>query len=248
MKNKVLHAVIWIFIYVLIVNLGDFLSETLNLPYMTALCVLLLSLLLGVYILVTKTKLTNRPKDTKVNIHPMILYLPLIIIGLIQLVKGIDQTIDQSSLITIIVLMLCVGFIEEVIFRGLLLRGIQQKASIKRAIIISGVTFGIGHIVNLSRGYGYNELIAQIIVAIAIGIMLSMIVVLTNQLLPGILFHMVFNIMGSITIANATIEFYILIVILLIAIPVSIYLYKQIKQMSCLDQALVTMNRIEHTQ
>ncbi len=47
-----------------------------------------------------------------------------------------------------ICLMLCVGFIEEVIFRGLLFRAIA-KDNVKTAIIISSITFGTGHLLNL---------------------------------------------------------------------------------------------------
>ena len=247
MKNQVLHAVLWILIYVVIVNIGDFLSEVLKAPYVTAICVSLLSLFLILYLIITKTTLTHLSKDNSKRSHSIILYLPLVVIGLIQLVKGIDQSNDWKTLLTIIVLMMGVGFIEEIIFRGFLLKGIQAKSNITKAIIISGATFGIGHIVNLSRGYGYDELIAQIIVAIAIGFILAMIVVLTNRLLPGIIFHVVFNVLGSITIENQKTEFYLLIAILVIAIPYGIYLYHQIKQKRISEFNTVTVNPVETT-
>ena len=53
-KNQVLHAVLWILIYVVTVNVGDLLSESFKVPYLTALCVALLSIFLGVYIVVSK--------------------------------------------------------------------------------------------------------------------------------------------------------------------------------------------------
>ena len=43
--------------------------------------------------------------------------------------------------------MLCVGFMEEVIFRGLLFKAIA-KDNAKMAIVISSVTFGLGHVLN----------------------------------------------------------------------------------------------------
>ena len=245
-KNQVLHAVLWILIYVVTVNVGDLLSESFKVPYLTALCVALLSIFLGVYIVVANFKLTHLNKEHIKKKQPITLYLPLIAIGVIQLVKGLDQSYDWKAFITIIVLMIGVGFIEEVIFRGFLLKGIQTKSNAKKAIIISGLTFGIGHIVNLSRGYGYHELIAQIIVAITIGIILAMIVVLTNHLLPGILFHIVFNITGSITIQNEKTEIYLLIAILFVVIPYGIYLYQRIKQEIVYENNMVTMNRVEN--
>ena len=59
-----------------------------------------------------------------------------------------------------IILMLCVGFIEEVIFRGFLFKAIA-KDNVKTAIIISSVTFGVGHLVNLVNGSGM-ELVANL--------------------------------------------------------------------------------------
>ena len=51
--------------------------------------------------------------------------------------------------------MLCVGFLEETIFRGLPFTAIA-KDNIKSAVIISSVTFGIGHIINLFNGSGMD--------------------------------------------------------------------------------------------
>lgn len=46
--------------------------------------------------------------------------------------------------------MINIGFLEEIIFRGILYKSIE-KDNKKLAIIISSVTFGIGHIVNLLK-------------------------------------------------------------------------------------------------
>ena len=49
--------------------------------------------------------------------------------------------------------MLCVGFFEEVIFRGLLFQALA-KENIETAVSVSSVTFGLGHILNLLNGSG----------------------------------------------------------------------------------------------
>ena len=229
LNNKVLHAVLWILIYVVTVNIGEYLSEVLMFPYITSIAVLFLSIFLCVYIGKNRLQLTYDLTDKPLMNSSLLIYIPLFIIGVIQLIKGFDESLDKGEILSITFLMIGVGLIEEVIFRGFLLNGIREKCSIKKAIIISGVTFGVGHIVNLARGYGYNELIAQILVAIVIGIILAMLVVSTKKLLPGILFHIIFNITGSITIQNQVLDNYILITILFIAIPYGIYLFNRIK-------------------
>jgi membrane protease YdiL (CAAX protease family) len=122
--------------------------------------------------------------------------------------------------------MIGVGFIEELIFRGFLFQGINEKSGVKRAIIISGITFGFGHIVNLLRGYTFVEQMEQIIVAIAIGIVLALLVAITKNIIPGILFHIMFNISGTITKAESNLEIYLMIAILSISVFYITYLYR----------------------
>lgn len=66
--------------------------------------------------------------------------------------------------------MLCVGFLEEAIFRGLPFTAIA-KDNIKSAVIISSVTFGIGHIINLFNGSGMDLVnnLCRIVFAVAVG-------------------------------------------------------------------------------
>ncbi len=227
-KNKVLFAVFWIVSYVVTVNIGDYISEVYKLNYLTTVCVLLFAVSLSLYILISKTKLIFETKNISKNTS-ILIYIPLFVIGLIQLIKGMDRTLSSEATLRIVGLMIGVGFIEEVIFRGFLLKAIRERSNVIKAIIISGVTFGAGHIVNLSRGYEYNELIAQIIVAIVIGIFLSLLVTTTNKIYPGIIFHIIFNITGSITSSNPVYDLYILLFILLITIPSCLYLFRIIK-------------------
>lgn len=99
--------------------------------------------------------------------------------------------------------MLCVGFLEEVIFRGLLFESIA-KDNIKSAVIISSVTFGIGHIINLFNGSGMDLVgnLCQIVFAIAVGFLLVTIFYLGGSLLPCIIVHAAINALG--TFANDT--------------------------------------------
>ena len=99
--------------------------------------------------------------------------------------------------------MLCVGFLEEVIFRGLLFEAIA-KDNIKSAVIISSITFGIGHIINLFNGSGMDLVnnLCQIVFAIAVGFLLVTIFYRGGSLLPCILVHSAINALG--TFANDT--------------------------------------------
>ena len=94
--------------------------------------------------------------------------------------------------------MLGVGFLEEVIFRGLLFTAIA-KDNIKSAAVISSVTFGIGHIVDLINGSGMDlvENLCQIVFAVAVGFLLVTIFYRGGSLLPCILVHAAINTLSA---------------------------------------------------
>ena len=88
--------------------------------------------------------------------------------------------------------MLCVGFLEELIFRGFLFRAIE-KENLTRAIVISSVTFGIGHIVNLFNGQNLLETVGQIVFAVFVGFALVILFHKGKSLVPCMVFHGIFN-------------------------------------------------------
>ena len=119
--------------------------------------------------------------------------------------------------------MLCVGFTEAVIFRGFLFKAIA-KDNLKSAIIISSVTFGMGHLVNLFNGSGMDLVsnLCQICFAIAVGFLLVTIFYRGGSLLPCIFTHSAINILS--TFANEvgfTVEKQIIHVFIMIVLTVA---------------------------
>lgn len=224
-RKPILHAVIWIMIYILMVNVGDAVSEQIGIPHI-ATSIILILFSVGLVLYMKKNNWFERygiRGITKKDLSKTLLYAPLIVLAFIQMFAGINPTLSMAEMVIFCVLMISVGSIEEMVFRGFLFKAIETKSGINRAIVISGITFGIGHIVNLFRGYGYAELMGQIIIAIAIGIVLALLVAITKNIVPGILFHIVFNISGTIT-KSGSYEVYLMISILCIALCYAFYL------------------------
>lgn len=233
-KNALRHAVIWIMLYVLMVNVGDIISEKVGtVSSVTSVFVILFSILLLNYLKNNHwIEKFGLKRITKVDFDKTLLYLPLVIIALIQFANGIDKSISIETILISCLLMIGVGFIEELIFRGFLLDAIWRKSGMVRAVLISGIAFGVGHIVNLFRGYGYEEQLSQILLAGGIGIVLALLVVITKNLVPGILFHIIFNISGTISNQSDIKKMpYIVIAILVICLGYSLYLINFIKEM-----------------
>ena len=160
----------------------------------------------------------NRP-----FLHGDFSYVPLIILASGNLWNGIAVNYTPTETVCRIVCMLCVGFLEEVIFRGLLFTAIA-KDNVKSAIIISSVTFGIGHIINLFNGSGMDLVsnLCQIVFAIAVGFLLVTIFYRGGSLLPCILVHSAINTLGTFANdANLTAEMHLLHLGILIVVTVA---------------------------
>jgi membrane protease YdiL (CAAX protease family) len=124
----------------------------------------------------------------------MLYYIPLLLLLTANLWYGVAMNMSTLETLLYILAMFCVGFLEELIFRGLLFQA-MAKDGVKSAIIVSSVTFGIGHIVNLINGSGAELLpnLLQVMYAMAIGFAFVMIYCRTKSLMPCIIVHSVFN-------------------------------------------------------
>lgn len=67
------------------------------------------------------------------------------------------------------------------------------KNNIKRAVLISSMTFGLGHIVNLVNGKNIPETLMQMGYAFAVGFLFTIIFYKTNSLWPCIITHSIIN-------------------------------------------------------
>lgn len=229
-KKPILYAVAWIALYVVAVNLGDLLSEQLGVASAAT------SVLLLVFSVILFFQVKRHIGLDSIGLQPLrkedisrsLYYLPLAALVVIQFASGIDPERSSAEIATVCLLMIGVGFIEETMFRGLLFKGIREKSGVNRAIIISGVTFGLGHIVNLLRGYSSAEQIGQIVVAVAIGIALALLVAVTGNIVPGIVFHVLFNIGGTVANQMDGQLAYLAILITVISMGYSLYLSRKL--------------------
>lgn len=224
-SKPIWFALLWIAIYILTVNAGDALGETLGFRGLTAILLTVLLLVMIVY-LRTSGGLDRygvrvvAPKTLRLTLF----YLPLFAITFLQYGKGFATSLDGWTVLFALVLVVAVGFIEEILFRGFLLHALRRRGNVTRAILISGVTFGIGHIVNLLRGYSPTDQAVQLVAAILIGIALAYCVVLTGSILPGVAFHVLFNLSGTLTAHSPLGDTITVGIIALVMIPYILFL------------------------
>lgn len=119
-------------------------------------------------------------------------FIPLLILISSNLWNGVAVKYYALETVLYAASMLCVGFIEELIFRGFLFKAIAKK-NIKTAIVISSITFGFGHIVNLINGAEVLSTILQIVYATAIGYLFTVFFMKSKSLIPCIAVHGIIN-------------------------------------------------------
>ncbi len=121
-------------------------------------------------------------------------YLPLLVITSQNLWGGAALNYDAAGTLCFLVKMLCVGFLEELIFRGFLFRA-MERSSVRWAAVVSSLTFGLGHILNLvnGSGMGIGENLVQIVCAVLIGFLYLILFLRGGSLWPCILSHGLLN-------------------------------------------------------
>ena len=222
-KNELTFAIVWIVVYCVLQSLANPLNKAIGVAYAAsaAFCVLQTVVL---FAFIRKNNLQKRYGLCKspVPARRFLYYVPLLILASGNLWNGFALNYSPAETACRIMCMLCVGFLEEVIFRGLLFKAIA-KDNIKYAIVISSVTFGIGHIINLFNGSGMDlaNNLCQIAFAVAVGFLLVTIFYRGGSLLPCILVHAAINTLGTFANdANFTTEMHLLHLAVLIAVTV----------------------------
>ena len=161
------------------------------------------------------------------NLKKYLYFIPLAAIVSVNLWNGFNTNNSASEIVFHILTMINIGFIEELIFRGFLFK-MMAKNDVKSAIIVSSLTFGIGHIVNLLNGADLIPTLMQICYATAIGYLFVIIFHKSKSLVPCIVTHCLVNSLSIFNVEN-TLSLYIAPIFLtIIPLAYAVYLNKKI--------------------
>lgn len=200
-------------------GLADYRSTIINTVFSVALLVLIIYLKRVSYYGLTKVK----------NLKEYLYFIPLLLIVSVNLWNGFNVNHTSSEIVFHILTMINVGFIEEIIFRGFLFK-MMEKDNVKTAIIVSSITFGIGHVVNLLNGAALIPTLMQMCYAVAIGYLFVIIFYKSKSLIPCIIAHAVINSLSIFNVENK-LSIYIIPVFLIVAsLLYAAYIKKTIKE------------------
>ena len=183
---------------------------------------------LVVILFIVKNKLGEYYGLTKFpKFKPFIYFIPLLILMSVNLWGGVHINNTLSEIIFYILSMICVGFLEEIIFRGFLFK-MMAKDNENTAIIVSSLTFGIGHIINVFNGAELIPTLIQVCYAIAVGYLFVIIFQKGKSLWPCIIAHAVINALSIFNIENTISTYIAPAFLVLIPVSYAMYLRKEI--------------------
>ena len=164
--------------------------------------------------------LSGWPKDTKRFLY----FIPMWVLATGNLWDGVSPNWQETAQLSAVLSMILVGFVEEMLFRGFLFKALLSKDRPAVAIIVSAVTFGMGHIVNLFAGQASLETLVQIVFAISWGFILTMVFHKSGSLLPCIAAHAMIDVFSLFGTDNALADRIYVIATILGAIAYCVYL------------------------
>lgn len=167
-------------------------------------------------------------KLKKAEVKKVLFFLPLIVVDVVPIFSGFKADNQVSFILATLACTLCVGFAEEIYYRGIILNILKLKGD-RFAIIGSSVLFGLGHLMNIAGGANVAYTLLQVFFAFFAGIVLAEIVVITNNIVVAMLWHflcdflayttndgsLLFNLVGAVIQTVVLIAFFIYLYIVI---------------------------------
>ncbi len=186
-KKPVLFAILWIVIYVVVMGTirGRFGDDSLQMLLGLAAVSSVLLLVIRRLDIQKELGMTRWLQNGKA----LLWLLPMWVLSTGNLWGGAGLRYEPINTVMAVLSFLLVGVAEEIVFRGFLFNGMRKSGSLTAAVIVSAVTFGMGHIVNLLTGHATTETLVQMIFAVAWGFMFTFAYLKGGSLLPCIAIH-----------------------------------------------------------
>lgn len=228
-KHETLFCLLLIALY-LIVNL--FCQQSFGLfDYRSTIINSIFSLFLIVLMILLK-RLSYYGMCRIVDPKKYLYFLPLVLITSVNLWNGININNSKTEILFYILTMINVGFIEEIIFRGFLFK-MMEKDNVKVAIIVTSLTFGIGHVINLLNGADIIQTLLQICYAVSIGYLFVIIFYKSKSIIPCIIAHSLTNALSIFNIDNSLSLYIAPIFLIIVPIIYAFYINKKFMYNDC---------------
>lgn len=199
-KNELTFSLVWIGLYVVVMNIAlqfcggfdDLASKTVQQVLVPVICICVLAVFSTVWIIRNGLSEKYGLCRFKGNWKQFLYFIPLIIMSCVNLINGLGLNAPAAVSLLMMVNLAVAGYVEEIIFRGFLFRA-MEKDNLRSAIVVSAITFGAGHIVNLANTADTLSVLLQVCYAIMVGFMYTLVLHKGGSLWPCIASHMFVN-------------------------------------------------------
>ncbi len=237
-KDETWFAIMWIIIHVVGVSVADSISESIGIPSLITVF-FSFTMLTVLIVFMKKNGLMEKYGlcDFSGSYKEFLFFIPLAAICSINFWNGIAFEPSVGQCVIIGAAKGIGGIVEEFIFRGLLFMG-MCKSNVKSAIIVSSLTFGIGHIVNLLNGAPVFDTVCQIIYAVAIGFCFTVVFKTGKSLIPCIIAHFVVNASSAFGATPADMQMFIIMTVFLTVVSAGYAIYLAVRYKDKLLEAV----------
>ena len=154
-------------------------------------------------------------------------FIPMWVLTTGNLWGGVQVRYAGLAQVFAVVSMLLVGYVEELLFRGFLFRALLKKDGARVAVIISAVTFGIGHIVNLLAGQASLETLLQVCFAVGWGFIFTFAFMKGGSLWPCVIVHGLVDVASMFSVDSMAADTVYMVATIVVAAIYCAYLSQQ---------------------
>lgn len=128
----------------------------------------------------------------KNGVKTCLYYIPLIIVLLPMIINGVNLS-DMHYALAVLLFTLSVGIAEELYFRGVILKLLNENFSALPVVFISTLIFGIGHVSSAFVESSTVIVFLTVINALIFGWLTAEIALITKNIIPLMIFHCLFD-------------------------------------------------------
>ncbi len=152
-------------------------------------------------------------------------FLPLLLLPILSALVSDFNVSDPVQIAFFALYTLVVGFAEEAIVRGLMLRTLRPKG-LMQAVFLSSLIFGLMHLANLMMGTDLGSTITQVIYATLIGIAFAGTLEAGGSIWPLIIIHALvdfFPQLSAVPDSASSVNFASALILIGVQIPFALY-------------------------
>ena len=199
-KSPVSFALVWIGLYVIVMNIAmqfcggfdDLAGKTVPQMLVPVGCILILAAASTAWVIRNGLAKEFGLCGFRGNVKRFLYFLPLVVMSCTNLKNGLTIPAPLPVALLMALNLALGGYVEEIVFRGFLFRG-MAKENLPSAIVVSAITFGVGHIVNLLNTADVFGVLLQVGYAIVIGFLYTIIAYKGGSLWPCMISHVFVN-------------------------------------------------------